>query len=123
MILNMEEVGNEVAELNIDCEVKVTADCDFCEKEIDLDNECVWTAHHECEYSENLKNTIEKIKDILNKKEWEDHDGYVGFENKDEKDGFMRGIKFGMEHAFFCYVSDSFGDEGVSLFEKIVGWK
>jgi|ERR1700693_1598388 len=105
----------------IDSEVTITGNCDECENKINLDMEAIYIFHEECFHNNSLSRMKRIMKEILDKKEWEIYDG-IGFKNDEDKKMFMKGIKYGIEHAFFWYADDLGGDDGVRLFEEISDW-
>lgn len=103
--------------MNIDYEVKVTAKCDGCEKPIDLDNDCSYIYHQDCSDIYPMEIIKDVIESSLKERQWEDYDHYIGFKNEEEKKCFMRGIRKGMSHMLFTFVSH-FGDDAIYLWEK-----
>lgn len=106
----------------IDYEVLIEVYCNVCHIKLEDDKDNINILCGKCWEEIPLKKLMDIMKDILNEKEWETYDG-IGFKDSEDKKTFMKGIRYGIEHAFFELALNYGGDKGIDLFEEISGWK
>ncbi len=99
-------------------ETKILGDCDCCDKEIDFEEESSSVLCEKCETNVPVNIMKETMENIADEKEWENFDGYIGFNSEKEKKQFMKGIRCGIEHCFFKWAMN-YGDEGINVFDTV----
>lgn len=103
----------------IEVENQITADCDYCNKKLDDEKDDIFITCNECFENKPVIDMKEMMTNVLtNHKGWKNLEGYTGFNNKEEKECYMLGIREGMFNAFFWY-SEHYGDEGFRAFEEL----
>jgi hypothetical protein len=100
-------------------EIKIFTDCKSCKIQFDLNKEgglfctnCIYSFTYESEIEETLLHVASK------NYHWEDGEFYKVFKNQEEKEIFLKGIKYGYASALF-WIADGFSM--VKFFEDYIG--
>lgn len=93
--------------------------CDECHKKEDI-GILDYGLCDNCKDKEHIDSLKEAIKNIYSNKLWEKKDTFVGFKSDNDKEYFMKGIKYGIEDALF-WIADHFGE--IDFIELVLEWK